>query len=168
MARQLTEKQRRFVEAYMGEAKGNATEAARLAGYKGDYDTLRSVGSENLTKPAIRDAIDARVDNCPLVASRQDRLEFLTRVMLGQETDRMMTKEGPIDVEPAMRDRLKALELLGKIQGDFVQKVELKGEVRESAARELLELVAAVLGPEAVGKLSAALDEGEAEGATLQ
>lgn len=26
----LTEKQRRFVEAYMGQAKGNATEAARL------------------------------------------------------------------------------------------------------------------------------------------
>mgnify|MGYP000100200540 CR=1 FL=1 len=29
-----TEKQRRVVEAYMGEARGNATEAARIAGYK--------------------------------------------------------------------------------------------------------------------------------------
>ena len=168
MARQLTEKQRRFVEAYMGEARGNATQAARLAGYAGDDNTLRVVGSENLAKPAIRDAIDERVDSCPLVASRRDRLEFLTRVMLGQETDRVMTKEGLVDAEPAMRDRLKALELLGKIQGDFTQKIELKGEARDKAAREVLELVAAVLGPEAVSKLSAALDGSDAEGVTLQ
>jgi phage terminase small subunit len=53
----LTPKQERFVEAYMGPAKGNATEAARMAGYRGNENTLRSIGGENLRKPPIADAI---------------------------------------------------------------------------------------------------------------
>jgi phage terminase small subunit len=53
----LTEKQRRFVEAYAGPAKGNATEAARLAGYRGNDVTLAAVGSENLRKPPIAAAL---------------------------------------------------------------------------------------------------------------
>jgi len=47
----LTLKQQLFVEAYLGEAKGNATEAARIAGYKGNEITLAAVGAENLRKP---------------------------------------------------------------------------------------------------------------------
>jgi hypothetical protein len=49
----LTPKQQAFVDAYLGDAQYNATEAARKAGYKGNYATLRAVGSENLTKPNI-------------------------------------------------------------------------------------------------------------------
>lgn len=53
----ITEKQRRFIMAYLGEAKGNATEAARIAGYKGSENTLASVGKENLRKPHIFETI---------------------------------------------------------------------------------------------------------------
>jgi|GEM_PF-4658436 len=53
-----TEKQRQFVLAYIGEARFNATEAARLAKYDGSDETLRAIGYENLTKPHIRAAID--------------------------------------------------------------------------------------------------------------
>lgn len=53
-----TEKQRRFVLAYVGMARFNATEAARLAMYDGSDETLRAIGYENLTKPHIRAAID--------------------------------------------------------------------------------------------------------------
>lgn len=49
----LTLKQRLFVEAYIGRARGNATEAARLAGYEGDDVTLASCGYANLRKPQI-------------------------------------------------------------------------------------------------------------------
>lgn len=110
-APKLTEKQRRFVEAYMGEAAGNGTEAARLAGYKGSAKTLGVVATENLAKPSVRAAIDARVAADPKIATRQQRQEFWTKVMLGEE-----------DAE--MRDRLKASELLGKSQADFVEKHE--------------------------------------------
>ena len=57
-SRRLTRKQQLFVAAYVGEAKGNATEAARIAGYGGSDATLRQTGSENLTKPHIIAAVE--------------------------------------------------------------------------------------------------------------
>src|SRR5690606_32972004 len=38
--RPLTEREHRFVRAYVGEAAGNGTEAARLAGYQGSNKAL--------------------------------------------------------------------------------------------------------------------------------
>ena len=52
--RGLTEKQGRFVEEFL--VDGNASAAARRAGYS--EKTARAIGNENLTKPAIREAID--------------------------------------------------------------------------------------------------------------
>lgn len=49
----LTLKQRDFCLALDGEAKGNATEAARIARYEGNDVTLGAVASENLQKPKI-------------------------------------------------------------------------------------------------------------------
>ena len=51
-------KQRRFVEAYVGAARGNATEAARMAGYSGSYST---VGYKNIRKDHIKRAVRALV-----------------------------------------------------------------------------------------------------------
>lgn len=54
----LTERQRRFVEAYIGPAGGNATKAAQMAGYKDDnYNSLRMTASETLAKPYVQQAI---------------------------------------------------------------------------------------------------------------
>ena len=49
----LTAKQKRFVEEYL--VDGNATQAAVRAGYS--EKTARPMGAENLTKPAIREAL---------------------------------------------------------------------------------------------------------------
>ena len=56
----LTEKQKAFVNAMFGEAQHNATEAAELAGYGGNRNTLRSIASENLAKPNIQEEIRRR------------------------------------------------------------------------------------------------------------
>lgn len=53
----LTDRQKRFIDAYL--TCWNASEAARQAGYS--KKTARSTGAENLTKPDIRAAIDARL-----------------------------------------------------------------------------------------------------------
>lgn len=125
--RKLTEKQRRFVEAYMGEAAGNATEAARLAGYKGNANQLGSIGTENLQKPAIAEAIAERAASSPLVATREERQQFYTRVMLGEEQDVRVTATGEeIRTYPSLKERMKAAELLGKTQGDFLTRVEVE------------------------------------------
>lgn len=51
----LTIKQQTFVAEYL--KTGNATEAARRAGYKGNDVTLGRVGADNLKKPQIQGAI---------------------------------------------------------------------------------------------------------------
>lgn len=106
----LTPKQKAFVEGYAG----NATEAAIKAGYS--PKTARSQGQRLLTNVdiarAIKDREAARIG--PLIASREERQAFWTRIMqdAGEET----------------RDRLRASELLGKSNGDFLDRVELGGE----------------------------------------
>lgn len=53
MTAKLTDKQHAFVAAYLGPAERNATEAARLAGYRNP----RQMGSETLSKPDVQAAI---------------------------------------------------------------------------------------------------------------
>lgn len=53
---QLTLKQERFVDAYI--LTGNGTEAARQAGYS--EKTARVIAQENLLKPAVAAAIEAK------------------------------------------------------------------------------------------------------------
>jgi phage terminase small subunit len=55
MANGLTDKQLAFVAAYIGRARQNATEAARIAGYS--PKTAYSIANENLNKPEIAEAI---------------------------------------------------------------------------------------------------------------
>ena len=58
--RPLTLKQFKFVEYFCSIAKGNETESASLAGYKGDRAQLAVVGCQNLTKLSIKAAIAVR------------------------------------------------------------------------------------------------------------
>lgn len=55
-AGKLSVRQEKFVDHYV--LCGNAAEAARLAGYSAK--TARVIGPENLTKPAIRSALEVR------------------------------------------------------------------------------------------------------------
>lgn len=79
MANQLSIKQAAFVAAYLGEANGNATEAARIAGYKGNDKTLQAIGSQNLSKLMITEAIDQAkaVILAKGIAVKQSRIDAL-------------------------------------------------------------------------------------------
>ena len=134
----LTEKQQRFVEAYVGEAKGNATQAARIAGYKGNPKTLESMGRENLAKHGIRIEIDRVLEKVrsAAVATTEEVLAFLTKTMRGEvvvnviavthDGDEESPKSFPTFVET--KDRLKAAELLLKAQGAFIERHDVKVE----------------------------------------
>jgi len=129
MAREISIKQRLFIEALLGQAAGNATEAARLAGYKGNDGALAQRGSENLRKGKIKAAIKALIDRDPLVLTRFDRQRLWTRISLGSELER--------GEEPKMSDRLKASELLGKTQLDFVTQIESTTKISGSVETTL-------------------------------
>lgn len=113
----LTEKQKRFVDYYI--ETGNATEACKRAGYRGK--NLDVVGSQNLVK--LKEAIQEKMnkkDNAR-IASQDEVLEYLTRVMRGEEPDQF-------GLDASLQDRTKCAELLGKRYGTFRDKIETTNE----------------------------------------
>lgn len=87
----LTHKQRAFVDAYVGKAHGNATEAARLADYS--EKTAYSIGCENLRKPEVREAIKERLRE--LTIGPEDILYRLTLQATANILD-VLTPEGTL------------------------------------------------------------------------
>lgn len=91
VARSLTAKQRKFVAAFVAGARGNATEAARLAGYSASTrQTLAQTGQDNLKNPHVAAAIDAafeefRKEGAAIkhvrVAGKNERLAACWRVV---------------------------------------------------------------------------------------
>jgi len=59
MVRELTPKQQRWLAAYLGAARFNATEAAHMAGYAGDRRTLAVSGYRAAHNPRLAAAIKA-------------------------------------------------------------------------------------------------------------
>jgi hypothetical protein len=98
----MNEKRRRFVEAYLTDAAGNATKAAEIAGYS--PKTARQIGSRLLTYADVRQAVDAR---SKALAARAD----MTADKWAAEVDSMAFAK--VEVIEA-RDKLKALELRAK------------------------------------------------------
>lgn len=69
MGANLTGKQQAFINAYLGVAKFNATEAARIAGYEGDDNVLGVTGFENLRNPKIAAEVSRRLNEAALSAN---------------------------------------------------------------------------------------------------
>lgn len=103
----FTVKEQRFIDFYCG----NATDAARKAGYK---NPERS-GAGNVRKGKIWAAIQAREEKekSPMIASRQDRQKFWTDIMNNPEE--------------SLQNRLRASELLGKSEADFSENRNISG-----------------------------------------
>ena len=115
LAAQMSEKQKAFCDFYVETL--NQTEAAILAGYS--KKTARTTGSENMTKPYIKEYIDLRLAE---LEEASEVLRYLTSVMRGEVKDQF-------DLDPSLQDRTKAAELLGKRYRLFVDKQEISGKV---------------------------------------
>ena len=110
----LTPKQRRFVEAYIGTANGNARKAAELAGYVGSPNTQKQIGYANLKHEGIQAWIKFRLDNMMACLRADEVLALLTETALTSEK---------------MHHRLRALDLLGKYHAIWTDKLDVSGEV---------------------------------------
>jgi phage terminase small subunit len=109
----LNPRQLAFVRAYA--ETGNATEAARRAGYAGDDATLGVTGHRLLKndKVGAELAKHAKKAEKASIATVEECFEFWTSVMRDDEAER--------------RDRLKASELRAKAAGVFVERREVSG-----------------------------------------
>ena len=102
--KKLSEKQKRFIDYYV--ETGNATEAARKAGYK----QAHVQGSQNLEK--LSEYIKERMKELEneRIATADEVLRYLTGVMR--------------DITLEAKDRTKAAELLGKRHALFTEKID--------------------------------------------
>lgn len=109
----LNARQKSFCEFYV--ASGNATESAIKAGYSENYANKRV--HEQLKKNEISRYIKELQEKTKTsrIMTAVERREFLTEVI----------KNGNEKVQ----DRLKALDILNKMDGEYIEKMQLSGQV---------------------------------------
>lgn len=108
MSKRLSEKQLRFIALW----NGNATQTAELAG----YSTPTTAGKRCMQNVQICAQIQENRASLlkPQIATKEERQVFWTETMRDSEHD--------------MKDRIKTSELLGKSEGDFLDRVEKSGD----------------------------------------
>lgn len=122
--RKLTAKQSTFIDAYLGEAKMNAAQAARIAGYKHP----ETQGAENLRKlrPWIDEVMSKRHSDA--IATQEEIQQFFTAVVRGEVKEEVVSNNGKISEVPAStKDRIKAAECMGRAYGMFTERKEISG-----------------------------------------
>ena len=110
----MTYKQELFIQEYI--KTGNATSSAIKAGYS--KKTARAIGQENLTKPYIKKRIEELSQKiaCNNIMTAKERQEYLTKLINSEDVK--------------VSDKLKALDILNKMTGEYIQKVEVNGELK--------------------------------------
>lgn len=133
----LTGKEKKFVEFYLGKAHFNGTEAARLAGYKGNRNTLGVVAYENLRKPKIKEEIDRVLSAMTMPANVV--LTRLTEIADGKVTD-FLDENKNFDLEKAKRHGkdhlLKEIEIERTVKQ---KKTEIRDDMRSFLAEDEIE-----------------------------
>lgn len=108
----LTTRQQRFIEVF----NGNVVESARLAGYSEQYALKQAhitLGRNRIIQQAIQERERNRQE--PLIADREARQKFWSETMLNPEVE--------------MQHRLKAAELLGRSEGDFMERLQVDSTI---------------------------------------
>lgn len=131
----LTKKQQRFADLYV--ELGNATEAYLHAGYKVKSNAAaRANASRLLTNANVKSYIDRLIaeKNEQRIAKQDEILEFLTKVLRGEESEQYpiglgMGEQRLVNKELDGRDRIKAAELLGKRYAMWTDKHQVDGAV---------------------------------------
>lgn len=144
MASGFTGLQAAFIDAYVGEAKFNKTEAARIAGYAGNGNTLAQIGHKLVRIGKISDEIKARVQANAMMA---DELLMHLGNQARIETESYYDDDGSFDlarfkkdghsglikiIRPGkygltieFHDKLKSQELIGRHLAMFTDKSEV-------------------------------------------
>jgi phage terminase small subunit len=128
----LKDKQEAFVLAYLGEARFNASKAARLAGYSDA--AAGQAGYQLLKNSHIRARIDKHLEAMTMGAA--EVLAELTDVASAEWRDFLTIKRDKdgeiVDVRMDLTAKIKSLELLGKNYKLFTDSLNLSGDITSS------------------------------------
>lgn len=128
----LTGSQEEFVKGLL-EGK-NATEAYRKAypkqAEKCKEKTIWEYASRLANNPKVKERLkELRAELAiPSIMTAQERLEYLTRVITGEEKEKVLQSVDGQTIEAefpsSLKTRLTAVDIMNKMQGQYVQKVE--------------------------------------------
>jgi len=159
----LTVKQRLFVFHYL--ETRNATKAARLAGYSGDYNVVASTGWENLQKPQIKAEIERFYET--KVLSANNVLAELSDVGNAPWRDfvevRTDDEGNTIKAQVKLTDKIKALELLGKYHKLLTDRVEQSADLSDADVTRLLQQMCSAIAAKAEERRLAELATGSTQ-----
>lgn len=133
--KKLSKKEEKFVIEYV--RTGNATQSAINAGYS--ERSARQTACRMLTKDYILKAIDELVKqiNSEKIADAEEVMMLLTEIARGETTEEnvVVDKQGNVSIVETRvkeKERVKALELLGKRYKLYTDKVEasVEGQVQ--------------------------------------
>ena len=116
--RKPTEKEKAFIDKFL--ELGNKTQAYAEI-YKCKSDSARKNANRVMTKEGVKQYYEARMKQLEdeRIAKPKEVLEYLTRVMRGQEKD-------AFGLEVGIQDRTKCAELLGKRYKLFTDKAQVE------------------------------------------
>ena len=128
----LTGNQEEFVKGLL---EGKTATEAYLKAYpkQAEGSTIKTIqenASRLLSKPKIKERLrELRTELAmPSIMTAQERLEYLTRVITGEEKEKalQMVDGQTIEAEfpSSLKTKLTAVDIMNKMQGQYVQKVE--------------------------------------------
>ena len=130
MRRVLTAKQEKFIQNVV---KG----MSQIDAYKDAYDcksmsdnAIYREASLLMKNPKIAQRHKELVDAIakPTIMTAQERLEYLTEVVKGIQCEKAVEivngEAIEVDIPPSIKNRLSAIDLMNKMQGEYVTKVE--------------------------------------------
>ncbi len=142
----LSEKQKRFADEYI--KTGNATQSAKVAGYKQPHVQ----GSQNLEKLSVKTYIDEKLEQLASerIMSAQQALELLTKIAKGEEKETVIvgTPDGVYESkkEADLKTRIAAVkEILKRYPTENplvkaqIRKYEAEADIKEAEARAVKE-----------------------------
>ena len=110
----------------------NATQSYLKAYPEATYNTANTEGSKLLVKPCIKNYIDEQMakKQDERIMKQDEILMLLTSIARGEQTEQTLKGEGNgyqvlVNKDVGAKDRLKALELLGKRYGTFAEKIDV-------------------------------------------
>lgn len=126
----LTPKREKFVQGIIdGMTQADAYRSAYNAKNMSDNAIYREA-SLLMANPKIAQRIKEIRDQMmtPSIMSAQERLEYLTRVIKGEEPEKYVQfvngEKFEEDIPPSIKTRLNALDIMNKMQGEYTQKIE--------------------------------------------
>ena len=126
----LTAKQEKFVRNLI---QGMSQREAYKRSYNAENMTDKSIDEEAcrlFKSPEISSRYEELIERAATasVMTAQERLEYLTAIIYGTEQERIKGIVGGVEVEyerPAdLNTRMKAIDIMNKMQGEYVTKVE--------------------------------------------